>query len=229
VCLYAEERGEAIHNQVKNLSKGIKIQPTLSVFLSPSEISDIIALKTKDSALNTAREWLVIGCYIGQRSASLFKLGKENIDVKTNTIRLTQIKTKASVVIPILKPVADILEKHNGNFPPLLSSKPKHNYNRFNDLIKDVCKLAGINEICKGRMSNFGGRGSEIVSKPKYELVSSHCMRRSFCTNFFGKINQQIIQSVSGHKSESSFLKYISASREIDAEALNDAFSNAME
>ena len=228
VCLYAEERGEIIHNQVKNLSKGIKIQPTESVFLTPSEIESIITLKLKDKPLGYARDWLVISCYIGQRSVSLFRLSKENIDIKTNTIRLTQVKTKASVVIPILPQVKAILDKHNGNFPPLLSGKTKHNYNLYNNLIKDVCKLAKIDELCKGRIRNIGGAMSKVVTKPKYMLITSHCGRRSFASNFYGKLNQQMIMGVTGHKSESSFLKYINADREIDAEALNSAFLNAL-
>jgi integrase len=229
VCLYAEERGETIHNQVKNLSKGIKIQPTESVFLTPSEIESIITLKLKDKPLGFAKDWLVISCYIGQRSVSLFRLSKENIDVKTNTIRLTQVKTKASVVIPILPQVSAILKKHKGDFPPLLSSKPKHNYNVYNDSIKEVCKLAKIDELCKGRIRNIGGAVSKVVTKPKHELVTSHVGRRSFASNFYGKLNQQLIMGVTGHKSESSFLKYINKDREIDAEALNSAFLNAMQ
>jgi len=228
VCLYAESRGETLSNQVKNLSKGIKIQATESVFLTPSEINDIIALELNDKALRIARDWLVISCYIGQRSVSLFRLTRENIDTKTNTIRLTQVKTKASVVIPILPQVDAILKKHKGDFPPLLSSKKAHNYNRYNDLIKEVCKLAGITEICKGRIRNTNNAMSKVVSKPKYELVTSHIGRRSFASNFYGKLNQQMIMGVTGHKSESSFLKYINKDREVDAEALNNAFLNAM-
>ena len=87
VCLYAESRGEVIHNQVKNLSKGIKKQDSQNVFLTPSEIDDIIALELEDKVLETARDWLVISCFIGQRSVSLLKLTKDNIDTKTNTIR----------------------------------------------------------------------------------------------------------------------------------------------
>jgi len=37
-----------------------------------------------------------------------------------------------------------------------------------------------------------------------------------------------MIMGVTGHKSESSFLKYINKDREVDAEALNNAFLNAM-
>ena len=158
----------------------------------------------------------------------MFKLTRENIDAKTNTIRLTQVKTKAAVVIPILPQVQAILKRYNGDFPPLLSSKPKHNYNLYNSLIKEVCKLASINELCKGRVSNYGGRGSKVVERPKYQLVTSHTCRRTFCTLWHGKMNQQIIMSISGHKSEQSYLKYINKNRKVDTDALHKAFANAM-
>jgi integrase len=43
----------------------------------------------------------------------------------------------------------------------------------------------------------------------KWELVSFHIGRRSFAKNHFGKIPTPIIMAATGHKSESSFLKYI--------------------
>lgn len=82
--------------------------------------------------------------------------------------------------------------------------------------------------LSKGRITKRSGDKSEIVEVPKYELISSHVGRRSFATNFYGKINQQLIQSVTGHKTESSFLKYINKQREIDPDALNKAFLDAM-
>jgi integrase len=47
----------------------------------------------------------------------------------------------------------------------------------------------------------------------KWELVSSHIGRRSFATNHFGKIPTPIIMAATGHKLESSFLKYIGEGR----------------
>ena len=64
-------------------------------------------------------------------------------------------------------------------------------------------------------------RGDRMVSATrkkhgrfsKWELVSSHIGRRSFATNHFGKIPTPIIMAATGHKSESSFLKYIGKGR----------------
>jgi hypothetical protein len=44
----------------------------------------------------------------------------------------------------------------------------------------------------------------------KHELISSHTARRSFCTNAYDdNIPTLSIMAISGHKTESAFLKYI--------------------
>ena len=47
--------------------------------------------------------------------------------------------------------------------------------------------------------------------KPRYELISCHKARRTAITNIYlsGKISTIQIMSVSGHKKEETFLKYI--------------------
>ena len=45
---------------------------------------------------------------------------------------------------------------------------------------------------------------------PKYELMSSHTGRRSFCTNFYNEgVAIAAIMSISGHQTEKEFRKYI--------------------
>ena len=44
---------------------------------------------------------------------------------------------------------------------------------------------------------------------PKYELIASHAMKRSFATNYFGKIETPILMEITGHSRESTFLSYI--------------------
>ena len=52
----------------------------------------------------------------------------------------------------------------------------------------------------------------------KWEVVGTHVGRRSFATNFYGKIPTALIMSVTGHLTESSFLMYIDRERLIDRE-----------
>ena len=84
---------------------------------------------------------------------------------------------------------------------------------KFNDYIKEVGKLAGINDnevITK----TIGGKLTS-ESLPKNELISSHTGRRSFCTNMYKRgLPTLMIMSISGHKTEKSFLKYIKVRQE---------------
>jgi integrase len=52
-------------------------------------------------------------------------------------------------------------------------------------------------------------------------MISSHTARRSFCTNEYLKGTPALtIMKVSGHKTESSFLKYIKISSKEHAEKM---------
>ena len=44
---------------------------------------------------------------------------------------------------------------------------------------------------------------------PKYELIASNAMKRSFAPNYFGKIETPILMEITGHSRESTFLSYI--------------------
>lgn len=91
--------------------------------------------------------------------------------------------------------------------------------------IKRVCKLAELDEVSKTLIYRTKNNGSKIVSKKKWELIGSHIGRRSFCTNYyFEGVPISTIMSVSGHKSEATFLLYIDKDRRVDPEILKDAF-----
>ena len=59
----------------------------------------------------------------------------------------------------------------------------------------------------------------EFGMYPKYELITSHTMRRSFATNYFGKIETPILMEITGHSRESTFLSYIGEKPNKDAVA----------
>ena len=54
-----------------------------------------------------------------------------------------------------------------------------------------------------------GGR-KVVYKRPKYEMIKTHTARRSFCTNaYLTKMDTLDIMALSGHKTETDFLKYI--------------------
>ena len=51
--------------------------------------------------------------------------------------------------------------------------------------------------------------------RSKHELIQTHTARRSFCTNaYLQGLDTLDIMAISGHKTETSFLKYIKVTRE---------------
>jgi integrase len=70
---------------------------------------------------------------------------------------------------------------------------------------------------CLGLKITQKTRRKEIINAPKYELITSHTMRRSFATNYFGKIETPILMEITGHSRESTFLSYIGTHQNKDA------------
>lgn len=68
--------------------------------------------------------------------------------------------------------------------------------------------MAGIDE--KIKFSFKKGNRDIVVCKSKYEWITTHTARRSFCTNeFLAGSPVKLIMKISGHKTEKDFYKYI--------------------
>ncbi len=217
VLFDAEQNGKQIHFQIKGFSIGTT-ETEYKVFLSFAEIERIKDVQTLNSDWNYARDWLVLGCYLGQRVSDLLRMNTRMIYTKTYTngdtyrfIELKQQKTGEKVLIPLHDEVENILQKYDGNFPPTFSDNQQSNANLFNRHIKKVCELAGINEMIKGKVFNDEQKRNEILETEKYNLVSSHVCRRSFATNFYGNklFTTPQLMAITGHKTEAMFLNYI--------------------
>ena len=83
--------------------------------------------------------------------------------------------------------------------------------------MKALCKIAGINELVSGFKNNPKTRRKEIVNAPNYEFVTSHIMRRSFASNYYGKIETPLLMNITGHSKERTFLTYIGTHQNKDA------------
>ena len=216
VLLDARDNGKIINHQINSFS--IENIPAVKVFLSFVEIEKIKDTHIIGADLQHAKDWLIIGCYTGQRVSDLLRMTKEMIFTKTDSegqqyrfIELTQEKTGAEVTIPIHNEVEEILQKYDGNFPPTFGKKGDSKFVLFNRYIKKVCELAGIDSKVKGKVFNDDTKRNEITETEKFNLVSSHICRRSFCTNFYGdkRFTTPQLMAISSHATETVFLSYI--------------------
>ncbi|MGF7024901.1 MULTISPECIES: hypothetical protein [Sphingobacterium] len=79
---------------------------------------------------------------------------------------------------------------------------------KYNLQIKEVAELAGINSLVKVRKRK-GFRAVEMFVQ-KWEAITSHIGRRSFASNFYGKIPTPLLMEATGHSTEQMFHRYIS-------------------
>jgi integrase len=219
ICLDASKNDIEISTQVKNF-KGISEskEPEDIVFLSEDEqikIKDAILLR---EALINARKWLLLGCLIGQRGGDLLNITAKNIKELNGIkiIELKQQKTGKLVAIPLLPEALEIIESGL----PYKISMP-----RFNEYIKDVCKEAGIDTPTKGRKKEKANEPTVKKILPKHEVISSHVCRRSFATNFYGRIPTPVLMNITAHGTERMFLSYIGKTTYDNAYQMLEYFS----
>lgn len=190
-------------------------EETENVYLTEPELRRLYKFDLSgNKKLEQVRDLFIIGAFTGLRFSDYSTLKPENIKSSESGFNidiLTQ-KTKERVVIPCDKIVLEIFEKysHNKNRQPY-AGKPISNQ-KFNEYIKDGCKLAGFTE--KGRLSL-------IPDAELWQTISSHTARRSFATNTYLQGFDTIsLMKITGHRTESSFLKYIKVSKIETAEKL---------
>lgn len=206
-------------------SKGIKVSPDIVtrltmkdksvnlpiIYLSMTELRDIMRLDDLPECLDNARDWLLISCLTGQRVSDFMRFDTSMLNVVDGRtfLDIQQAKTGRSVSIPITEQVLDILKKRGGDFPRAISDQK---YNRF---VKQVCKLAGINNPTKGRLATViqideKNEIRKIVGTyEKWQLIGSHIGRRSFASNYYQRMETSKIKEITGHATEQMLLQYI--------------------
>ena len=182
-----------------------------TIYLTPTEIKEISNLDLKiNLKLDRVRDMFIIGCYTGLRFSDIINIKPEHIN--DGMIEITQVKTKEKVAIPMTKEVERLLSKYNNSLHKISNQK-------FDDYLYDVVtKCEGL-EIEVTKKTIQGGK-QIVIKKPKYEFVTSHTARRSFATNeYMAKgLSVHDIMSITGHKTEKSFYKYIRQTPKENAE-----------
>ena len=225
ICNHAKSNGLDISVQLSNIK--IKQTKVDSIYLTSEELDKIENTdKTKfTESLINARDWLIISCYTGQRISDFMRFTDKQIRVENgkSLLEFTQVKTGKNMTVPLHQKVLDILKKRDGKFPYSISDQ------KYNTHIKKVCEIAEINEEVPGSKKSEIEEDSGVYRKEagtfkKFELVTSHIGRRSFATNFYGKIPTTYLIYVTGHSTEQMFLTYIGKSNKDLALELTNYF-----
>lgn len=230
-CKIIDIEGLPINQQYRHSEFSTISNKTKDVYLTENEINKVFIHDFSHSErLDNVRDNFIIGLRTGLRISDFMKLKK--INIIDGNIEIETAKTSYPVVIPLHQQIKEILLKRNGNLPNQISDA------KFNEYVKEVCKEVGFTELVEGaKMINKKDEKDffpniAIISKnknrkefgtyPKHELITSHTCRRSFATNLYGKLPNMTIMAITGHKTETQFLKYLKTTTKENAEILKN-------
>lgn len=212
------------------------------IYLTKDELSALYEMPLTGFE-EQVRDVFLIGCFTALRYSDYSRIKRENIGFThngTKVIRIKQEKTAGTVVIPILdERLEALLKKYNYNVPEVLDQS-------LNRTIKEICKRLSITVPSLGKKErtvlNLKERRAEVEARkkgvelyeydeqgypirPRWELVASHTARRSCITNMYlsKKFSVQQMMSVSGHKTETMFYKYVKLSLDEYADSVASA------
>lgn len=198
---------------------GIEVSDGYRDFKIKRETPDVIALTngefqalytldlSKSRRLAQIRDVFCFSCVTGLRYSDLQQLRREHI--KDGEIRITVKKTKELLTIPLNPYSLAILDKYKEQYRPL----PIISNQKMNDYLKELCKLAGINETVE--IVRF--RGSKRIAKtyPKYELITVHTGRKTFATLSLERgMSAEEVMTITGHRDYKSFKRYVKITEE---------------
>lgn len=163
-----------------------------------------------DPRLGLHRDLFVFHCCVGCRVSDLFSFTRENIVGKQlhYIARKTKEGRPITIQVPLNSTAQRILEKYKNVRGEHLF--PESAYISYNKDIKKMLKEAGIDR----HVVVIDQKTRQSVSRPIYEVASTHMARRTFIGNVYKKFkDQNMVSALTGHKPGSpAFARY----REID-------------
>lgn len=170
----------------------------------------------EDSENARARDFFVFCCFTSLRFSDAHALMKT--DVTQDTITVNAIKTDTRLVIDLNDHSRKILRRYACSDSPY--ALPRITLNRLNHLIKEIGKTLGFDSPVT--ISQYYGAERKSRTVPKYELLSTHCGRRTFIVNALSLgIAPNIVMKWTGHSEYSSMKPYIDIADSIRRSAMS--------
>jgi integrase len=197
-----------------NFDNRIKLVNNDIVYLDWSELMRIYETDFEDESLNYTRDVFCFCSFTSLRISDAIKLNKKEIN--NDYILIITKKTSKPLKIELNKYSKSILLKYkNIDYPFSHFSKDLLNRN-----IKKIGKICGIDTPMK-RISYSGNVRNEITV-PKYQLLSTHCGRRTFVVHCIRLgIPVEIIMRWTGHKNYNTLKSYVDIVDELKKSSMN--------
>ena len=213
---WASEKGYNNELAFVTFKEKLKTVPVKVIFLEWDELMKVYNATFPDAPhLETAKDVFCFQCFTSLRYSDVYNLKKT--DVYNGYITITTIKTGEPLKIELNKYSKAILEKYKDI--ESISALPVPSNRKLNKYVKDVCKACEINEpVCRTYY-----KGAERIDEihPKYELIGTHCGRKTFiCNALMMGIAPNIVMKWTGHRDYQAMRPYIDIADKAKEEAM---------
>lgn len=199
IDMYADEVSTLPRDWRKALT--IKDDESQNVYLTEEEIKRIIAYKPDTMTEATVQQQFILGCLTGARHSDYSRFTKANITASGTLVYVSQ-KTHVKAELPLSPVARDILFATGTPFAGAYRNEVCDN--TFNSTIRRICDLCDISD----EVQLYRRGGFSVIRK--WEAVSSHTSRRSFCTNLYLRCRDLLLVSrLAGHSGTSMTERYI--------------------
>ncbi len=179
----------------------VKDDESQNVYLTEQEIARVIAYKCDTSTEAAVKQQFILGCLTGARHSDYSAFTPANV-TETGMLVYVSQKTHIKAELPLAPVAREIL--FGKEHPFAGAYRQEVSDPTFNDTIRRICNLCDIDYNV-----TLYRRGGFWTGK-KYEAVSSHTSRRSFCTNLYLRCRDLLLVSkLAGHTSVTMTERYI--------------------
>lgn len=214
---WAQKKGYCAKYDPECLSPRLKTPERRVIYLDWDELMTVYNFNVPENKKYIARvrDIFCFCCFTGLRFSDAQNLKRS--DVYEDKISISTIKTSERLEIPLSKYARAILgrystEDFDGKALPQISNQKANQY------LKELCFTCGINRP----VTVVDFRGSQRIEevKPKWELMGTHCGRRTFISNALTLgVPVTTVMSITGHSDFQAMKPYV----EIAARAKQDA------
>lgn len=173
--------------------------------------------ETEPVLMEQVRDIFCFCCFTSLRFSDVMNLCWP--DVGPESFKLTTVKTAEPLEIQLNRWSSELLWRYvDAGLPdervfPLISNQV------FNRNLHDLCHICEIDEPVHVTWYRGSERFDEV--HPKWELVSSHCGRRTFICNALAMgISPTVVMQWTGHEDYKAMRPYIAVSQDTKAEAM---------
>lgn len=214
------EKGYMDNLDFKDIKTSYKTPKKPIIFLEWKELMSMYNCDLSGRPeLEKTRDMFCFCCFTSLRYSDMINLRWGS--VTKDNITITTIKTSDTILIDLNDYSREILLKYHtpGSGPDDRVFQEKSSQ-KMNKRLKEIAKMCGI--VTPISIVQMSGSKRTDITVPKYELISTHCGRRTFISNAISLgVPPHVVMKWTGHSDYKAMEPYIAIADKVRKDAMH--------